>query len=98
VEQERSNQISDLAQDVLAVVQEEQRLPGTQIRLKRGGDRGVRSRGHAHCGRDRGAHQHGIGKRCEIDPHHPIGEVVSYATGNGQRQARLADPTRSGQR
>ena len=92
-----TDEIGRCGHQVLAVVEQEQRLPRVEGADQDIADRGVCGGPESEGRGDRGGNQGGIGQRRQIDPHHPIREVRRHVTGDGQRQAGLAHPTGTGQ-
>ncbi len=83
---------------MLAVVQDEQQLAVAQRVQQRQGGRSVRPLFNAQDGRNRVGHERGVLLAAQLDQCHAILEHSIDAPGQLQRQARLPDTARTGQR
>ena len=82
---------------MLEVVQHQEQAPSGNGRGEGRGDRLLTALAHTEGMRQRGGDQIWLGQRRQLDPGHPVGELVRHLRGNGQCKPRLADPTGTGQ-
>ena len=91
-------EVSGFIQDMLAVVEKQERLPctemGGQLRRDRNSSREI----EPECSGDSIGNERGITQGSQIHPDHAINEARSHVLRNGLTEAGLAHPAGTGQR
>jgi hypothetical protein len=92
-----SDQVGSLSQDMLAVIEKQERLAGMKVRRELLRDRAACSERDSEGDGDGGRHERGITQRGEIDPDYSVSESRSHILRNGLTEASLAHTARTGQ-
>src|SRR5262249_53528025 len=96
--EERLGELRARLTQMLAVVENEEKIPGTQPSDKQLVDRGLALFAHVQCPGHVARHESAVGEWCEIDEEAPIGKVGKSSCRCLEHKSGLADAADAAQR